>query len=134
MEEKTKMTLPKTFDTCPACGNPTRLAETVIEQLKDERVLPKEFGGVGQQGLVIQFPLIDQAHPPAILGPHIKIKVLHVYWDICSNCGTMYCTKFDCTDAMAQAQVQENRQMRRASGNNKDTDLSRLFGFPPPSV
>ncbi len=98
-----KMKFPRTYDACPKCGSKVRLAETAIQQLKDEGSIHRDsFPG----GLMHQIPLFDQARPPAILGPTFKLPVMLVYWDIC-ECGEMYCTKFDIQLAPAQMQMQK---------------------------
>lgn len=98
-----KITWPKLFDQCPNCGSKVRLGATAIQQLKDEGKLHKDsFNG----GLMMQIPLLDQAHPPSILGPMIKIPVLFVFYDVC-ECGTMYCTRFECVESAAQVTAQK---------------------------
>ncbi len=111
MSEETpeeKMVMPVIFNQCPVCGSTKRLAEDYIRQLKDEGVIPKDFGGPQCKGLVTTAPLIDQLHPPAILGPMITVPVLQVFWDVCGEpeCGALYCTRFDCVAAPAQVQQQ----------------------------
>ena len=102
-EEKPKMTLPVVFDRCPVCGGAKRLGLDYLNQLREEGLLHKDsFKG----GMVHQVALVDQAHPPAILAQVVNIKVLYIHWDICGDCGTQYCTKFNCVDTPAQVQVQ----------------------------
>ena len=97
-----KMTLPVVHDVCPVCKSPKRLAASYIQQMKDEGLLHKDALGAG---LVHQIPLVDPAHAPTIIGAHIKVKILAVYWDVC-ECGIMYCTKFDVVETLAQVQMQ----------------------------
>jgi len=99
-----KMTLPKTFDTCPICNSNKRLGAGLIQELKDENKLHKDSFN---SGLMHQVPMLDQAHPPAVIALQFKIKVLLIYWDVCGECGTMYCTKFDCAEMPAQVQMQQ---------------------------
>jgi hypothetical protein len=84
--------LPKTFDQCPVCGSPNKLGLQYLQYLRETKQIHQDsFKG----GLMHQIPMLDQAHPPTILGPRFKVKVLAVFWDVCAECGTMYCTKFD---------------------------------------
>jgi hypothetical protein len=91
------------------CGSSRRLAESYIQELKDKGEIHKDSFS---NGLIHQIPLIDQSHPPSLLSTTIKVKMLNVYWDIC-ECGTMYCTKFNCVETAAQVQAQR----RPAPGN-----------------
>ena len=97
-----KMTLPVVHDACPVCKSTKRLGAGMIQQLKDEGVIHKDSFN---EGLINQIPLVDQAHPPTIIGAQIKIRVMLVYWDVC-ECGAMYCTKFNVVEAPAQVQMQ----------------------------
>lgn len=117
-EEKPKMTLPVVFEKCPHCEGTKRLGISYFNQLRDEGLMHKDSFTAG---LMHQIPLVDQAHPPAILAQMIKIKVLYIYWDVCADCGTMYCTKFEAKDMPAQVQMQQAPQAQRRSG----------MGFPP---
>ena len=115
--EPEKVTFPKTFDACPKCGSKVRLAAAAIQQLKDEGRLHKDsFNG----GLMHQIPLLDQAHPPSILGPMIKLPMLYVYWDVC-ECGEMYCTRFDMIEAPAQVNMQHQAPPPGFRGFNPPT-------------
>ncbi len=100
-----KMKFPRTFDKCPKCGSKVRLGATIIKQLKDEGVIHKDSFN---QGLMHQIPMVDQAHPPKILGPMFKLPVLLIYWDVC-ECGEMYCTEFALQMAPAQMQMQRQQ-------------------------
>jgi hypothetical protein len=104
-EESTenKVTFPKVFEVCPVCGSKKRMGATAIQQLKDDGILHKDSF---PDGLMHQIPLLDQAHPPAIVSQVFKVKMIFVYWDVC-ECGTMYCTRFDLVDAAAQAQMRQ---------------------------
>ncbi len=112
-----KLTWPKTYDACPNCGSKVRLGATAIKQLKDEGKLHKDsFNG----GLMHQIPLLDQAHPPSILGPTVKIPIIYVFWDVC-ECGTMYANRFEVIETPAQMQVQ------------RQAPPPGFRGFQPPS-
>lgn len=103
---KEKMVIPRVFDACPVCHSKNRLGAGYIQQLKDEGILHKDsFNG----GLMHQIPMLDQAHPPAILGPVLKVPIVLVYWDVC-ECGNMYCTKFDVVQQPMQMQMQRSQQ------------------------
>lgn len=101
VESPPKMTLPVVFNKCPHCGGTKLLARDYLNQLRDEGAIHKDsFKGSLQH----QIPLVDQAHPPTILAQVIKIKVLVVQFDVCADCGTMYCVNFECKEAPAQMQ------------------------------
>lgn len=106
------MKLPILHDACPTCGSKKRIGDTLIQQYKDEGSLHKDSFN---DGLVFQIPLVDQAHPPAILGPTIKIKTILVFWDVC-ECGQIYCTKFDCVEAKGQVQMNQKPGLGKFPG------------------
>jgi hypothetical protein len=95
---------PVTFDACPVCKGKKRLGADHIQQLKDAGVLHKDSF---KNGFMHQIPLLDQAHPPTILGPTIKVNVANLYFDACADCGTMYCTRFEIVEMPAQIQMQQ---------------------------
>ena len=115
--EKEKITFPRIFDQCPNCGSQVRLATAAIQQLKDAGTVHKDSFNTG---LMHQIPLLDQAHPPTILGPQIKIPMLLIYWDVC-ECGTMYCTKFEVIQAPAQVEMQQPAPPHGFRGFNPPT-------------
>jgi hypothetical protein len=100
-EPKKEIVMPIVFDFCPVCGSKVRLGATLIQQLKDSGELHKD---AFPDGLMLQVPLVDRAHPPTVLSlTGMKVKVITAYWDIC-ECGNMYCVKFNCIDAPVQTQ------------------------------
>lgn len=103
--EQPAVTFPKTFDACPRCGSKVRLGMEAIRQMKEQGLVHKDSF---PNGLVHQIPMLDQAHPPTIIGPTIKIPILLVYWDVC-ECGEMYCTNFVIQQAPAQVQMQKQQ-------------------------
>ena len=102
-EEPKKIAFPVLFDHCPTCGCKDRLGEAAMQELRDNGMLPKE---AFKDGMWWQMPMLDQAHPPTILAPTFTIKVATTFFDICAECGTVYCTKFDMLNTQAQVQQQ----------------------------
>ena len=94
--------LPVIFDTCPNCNSENRLALSLVDSLKAGGSLPKTFPFTG---LALQVPLMDQTRPPILVGPTMTLKVMTVMLEICGDCGTVYCTKFDIVDTPAQMQT-----------------------------
>jgi hypothetical protein len=98
--------LPVIHDQCPVCGSSKRLGELKVNELKASGALPQTFP---YQGMTLQAPLVDQQHPPKIIGPVITIKVMLMSIDVCAEptCGAVYCTSFNIVDTPAQVQAQQ---------------------------
>jgi len=83
---------PITQDDCPNCHSKERLGQRAIKELQEEGKLSK---GLYPDGLMMQIPLIDSKRITALFSPTVKVPIIIVYWDVCKECRTMYCTKFD---------------------------------------
>lgn len=91
----------KSFTKCPACQSEKRIGENLIQEQKQKRKLHKDSF---PDGLVWQVPLFDETRPPTILATNFTVKIALIYWDVCADCGMIYCTKFSTVDAPAQLQ------------------------------
>lgn len=100
---------PVTFDKCPGCESEERLFEKLVTQLKKDGLIKKEDL---TEGVAHQVPLFDPNKPSPILlaGLQQTVRVLFIYFDVCAECGTMYCTKFEVKEAKAMAQQMPGQQ------------------------
>ncbi len=87
-----EMEFPITRDDCPHCQCKERLGQETISGLIEQGKLSK---GLYPEGLMMQVPLVDNKRITAIFSPTVKIPVIVIYWDICKECMTMYCNKFN---------------------------------------
>ncbi len=103
-EEKEEMVFPIVREACP-CGCEERLGKMTIDRLIEKGFLSK---GLYPDGPMFQIPLIDQRRITALVTPTVKVPIITVFWDVCKDCMTMYCTKFqlDIQDAPVQVQQQ----------------------------
>lgn len=102
---KKKMEFPKKFDACPACGSKERIGDNLIKGMKEDGSAPKDAFQNQKAFAVHQLPIIDPNHPPStLLVGQATVKVAMVYWDVCGECGTIYCTEFDILKAQVQTQ------------------------------
>jgi hypothetical protein len=99
----------KVYEQCPVCKSKKRLAASKIQSLKDKTALHRDSF---KDGLMFQIPLMDPNRPPSIIAPVMKINVLYIFWDVCAECGNIYCTKFECVETPAQMEVQKQPLQR----------------------
>jgi len=85
MEEKSvdeKSRFPMTFDKCPSCGSTARVAGMIGEEEKAKGKIRKAGIAVAFiQQVVISDPSIFVLSAPALI----------TYYDICAECGAVYC-------------------------------------------
>lgn len=107
-----KMEFPKKFDVCPACGSKERIGDNLIEGMKEDGSVPKGSFENQTAFAVHQLPIIDPNHRPTglLIGGQASVKVAMVYWDVCAECGTIYCTEFAVLDGQAFNPVQAQAQ------------------------
>jgi hypothetical protein len=97
-----KVQTPVVHDACPVCKSKVRIGEKLLQELRDAGLIHKDSFTAGLQH---QVPLLDPLHPPVVLGPTVKIRVLLISWDCC-ECGIMYNTKFDVVEQVVPVQMQ----------------------------
>ena len=104
----------KNFDKCPGCGSTERYYEGIIKHLKDRGLLDQKimcFDFQQQQGIGL---------PPeklAILPIGSEFPAFKRIWDTCCNCGLVYSTHLERTNAKKGISVATpmppNRAQRR---------------------
>ena len=90
-EEKEEMVFPIVQDDCPKCGCKERLGKMTIDRLIKKGLLSK---GLYPDGLMWTIPMVDQKRITSLLTPTVKVPVLNIFFDICKECHTVYCTKY----------------------------------------
>ena len=105
-QEKKTLEFPLTNDRCPTCQCQERLGDSAINQLKEAGKVPKDSF---PDGLVITVALIDPTRPPVIIATTWDMPVLLVHFDVCAECMTIYCTKFNLQFQPMQVGMQQAR-------------------------
>ena len=95
---------PITRDDCPNCHSKERLGQEAIKKLQEEGKLTK---GLYPDGLMLQVPLVDNQRISTLLTPTVNVPVITIYWDVCKECHTMYCTKFDLVTQEIPVQIKK---------------------------
>lgn len=91
-------------DKCPTCGCEERIGQQILNQLKLERKL-QMFAY--PKGLVIKVPLLQAVVGPLVIKP--EIPVIEITFDVCKECKTLYCRKFDLTYMPYKFEASERR-------------------------
>ncbi|MFA5384155.1 MAG: hypothetical protein WC364_05750 [Eubacteriales bacterium] len=73
---------PMDFKVCPVCGESQRMADSVLQDLKDQNKARKEL-----QAFLFQH--LGMIHDPA--KTTLTVPVIATFFDACVNCGTVYC-------------------------------------------
>jgi len=81
-EEKQGLKFPLDFNECPSCGSTKRVAETVLNQEKEA----KRISANARAAIHVAKSMIAD---PRIMG--LKAPVIISFWDICADCGAVYC-------------------------------------------
>ena len=95
MEE---LKFPVDFTSCPNCGSTRRIAEEVMNR-------EKEKGKIGQEAKTFAFmqqSLIADPRKPFIAAP-----ILLTMYDICADCGTVYCVHAELGTATPKMKPQQ---------------------------
>lgn len=101
MNESKKVQFPiEGASSCPKCGSEERIGQKVIHELKEEGKLSER--AFKDERLVIQIPLLDQTRPPLV--STFTMPVLCIYFDVCEECKSFYCTGVDLVQQTVQVQ------------------------------
>lgn len=92
MEQKVEF--PLTFDQCPVCGSKRRVANEVIQEQKDAGTAKESTQAwlFNHQSIIM-----DQGRP------HIQVPVVLSLYDVCMDCGTVYCIRAEVKMVTPQA-------------------------------
>lgn len=96
---------PKKFDVCPNCGSMVRVIET---ETREEA--SKEGGAIGidtKTGCLMTQTGIYDPTRTGIIAPK-KIPVIMARYDICADCGTVYCVEVQKSEATASPQTRRD--------------------------
>ncbi len=80
--ENMQIPFTKAFKECPSCGSTNRVANEVIQKQKDEDKVRKD---------VRAWLFSHQSMIADITKPHIQVPVVISLYDVCMDCGTVYC-------------------------------------------
>jgi len=94
MEEEIKY--PIRFDQCPSCGSVIRVMEREVNRAIILGNLPPK---IAIPALITESHIIDKRQP---LVSAKKFPVLVCFYDVCANCGTLYCREVIKREGLAQ--------------------------------
>lgn len=87
-------------DKCPQCGCEDQAVDEVLDQLREQKLIPQESF---KEGLAIQATLFDPTRQ-TILTSNFTIPIVQVRFEVCSVCHTMYCTSIAVLGQQAEVQ------------------------------
>ena len=91
-EDEKTISFPLTFDKCPSCGSTDRIANIIGEQEKAKGKIRKIATCVAfMQTMIITDPVIAVISAPS----------LTIGYDVCAECGTVYCVFAEVAQAKA---------------------------------
>ncbi|MFH1484922.1 MAG: hypothetical protein ABIH46_02530 [Chloroflexota bacterium] len=88
-----------TFPKCPCCGSKQRMAENVGKQEQKKGRVGEDFHPVLHQETTLIF---DPRR--TLIGP-TRVPALLAHYDVCLECGCLYCIRVERGDAMVQPQM-----------------------------
>ena len=94
------MRYPKVFEVCPACGS----NDKVIATETDEEISNKHLSVGTKMAVLITRTPIFNPKDAKILSKR-EIPVILAFYDICYDCGTLYCCEVQKTIVTAQPQL-----------------------------
>lgn len=97
------MEYPKKFDVCPNCGSMIRIIET---EMREQASKGKVGTEIKTGCFVTQSAIFDPAKT-AIIAP-MKIPVIMARYDICADCGTLYCVEVQKSEGSATSQTRRD--------------------------
>ena len=95
------MEFPVEFKVCPACGSNRRVIE---EEVNDAIALGQMSEGSHGMAQTTRSLIFNPASMPKISGISRKVPAIFGYYDICAECGTLYCIHLEKGEAMVEAQ------------------------------
>jgi len=99
------MDYPKKFDKCPVCGSTSRVVgDEVMSEIEKGNI----SSDVMLSALVTRTPLYDPKN--VILGKKQVPGIVALY-DICSDCGTLYCTEVQKHRLIVEVQSRQRPEM-----------------------
>ena len=91
--EEKKPDFPKEFSQCPSCGSTDRVANHVLQQLKDaKKAGPNMIAFIYKTQSLIMDQTKNQLSAPLV----------KAFYDICVECGTYYCIHVEVKVAIPQ--------------------------------
>lgn len=96
------MEYPKKFSVCPCCKSPRRIIE---EEVLEEIAAGRLDIGARVPILVTQAALFNPNSKTKLLARK-QIPVMIGFYDVCSECGTLYCVEMQKQTTIVDPQVQ----------------------------
>jgi len=97
------MEYPKKFDVCPNCGSMVRVIESEI----NEEASKGNVGVVIKTGCIITNTAIFDPTKTSIIAPK-EFPMIMARFDICADCGTLYCVEVQKGSGRAEPQVRRD--------------------------
>jgi len=96
------------FFKCPTCGSEKRIIGDVV---KEEIAKGNLKEGSAAACMVSNTTVFDPAHI-AIIAPR-KVPVIQLFFDVCADCGNLYCIQMSRQEGQANPQVRRDNFQRR---------------------
>lgn len=100
---------PKKFEVCPNCGSMVRIIES---EAMEEMSKGNMKMGTKVACMFSQTAIFDPANTPAIIAPK-KIPMITGLYDVCADCGTLYCVEVQKSFGAANPQIRRDDFRRR---------------------
>ena len=97
------MNYPIKFKACPLCGSESRIVETETQSLISSRDLAV---GTRIPAMISKSTLFDPASTHVLARK--EVPVLMGFYDVCTDCGTVYCVEMQKVKALIEPQIQRD--------------------------
>jgi hypothetical protein len=98
------MDYPVMFNVCPCCSSPRRIIE---EETHAEIIAGRLKAGARIPAMVTQSALYDPKSMMIVLAKK-QVTMMVGYYDVCQNCGLLYCYSMDKMYAIVEPQIKKN--------------------------
>ena len=118
---------PIRFNVCPNCGSPRR----IIEEEVNVEIGAKHLAvGSRVPAMVSQSVLADPNNKSALIAKR-PVPVMIGYFDVCVECGTLYCVEMNKMTAMLDPQIRQGPGQPGQPGQPGGDGAGGGGGFPP---
>jgi len=97
-----KLKFPLKFDKCPNCSSTKRVAELVTQEEIDKKNLNPE---ARTPILVTRSVIADTQASNKLFVTQRKVPLLFAAFDVCGDCGTLYCIQMDKAEGTIGTQI-----------------------------
>ena len=107
------MDYPVMFNVCPCCSSPRRIIE---EETHAEIIAGRLKAGARVPAMITQSALYDSKSTSALL-VRKQITVMVGFYDVCRDCGNLYCVEMQKQSTVVDPQIQKMPPIINGKGN-----------------